>query len=764
MKGQVVVVDYNPKAGLIFWLRGEDGKKYKLRVYGFRPYFFVLENESFKGIPNDILKLVTGTETGYRSLYGERLRKIYVKEPTDVPKVRKFFSKHFEADIRFKRRAMIDLGIRSGIIFDPRNLEISYTDVKPVDFTLPPLKCYIDIEVLSGERFPSRPDYPIVLVTAYDTMLKEYITFAVDGSFGKERLEKDHTLVHIKSEQQLFLALQKYFERIMPDVVIGWNINFDIEYLRGRAKKLGLRFDISGANIFDLLKGYAKLTDRFSNRLKDVVVDEGLAKPEELVAEEWMASLWEEDRKRAIEYNKKDVEFIVKIDEKYGIVDFFWGLKNEVGLEDLKATLAHSVLVDTLVLRKAYDPDPAKRRVLPSGGMFAHEGKYKGAIVFKPRQGVYENVAIFDMSRYYPSIIIAFGLSPEKKNGILVEVTKELMELRNKYDALEEKMLELYGPESQQYKIAHQKKMNVKFLLNAVYGYTGFAEGRLYRRHIAETITGLAREGIQFLQQVVEKKLKRRVIYGDTDSIMIQVKSYEEIAKLEKMLNLILKIWCKKKGVEPLLKIKFERLAKRILFVAQKQGSGGAKKRYAAWIVKEGKEDVDYILVKGFDVIRRDSAKITRIAQQLCFELGLRGKKKELVEKINQIIRDVRAGKYSYEDLAIRKTLQKRLDAYKSNTEFVRGCRYAERYLGIKFYPGDLVKMLYVKRVVGKPTTDVICFLDETQLPAIELDIDKIIEKTIIMKIDRLFKVLGLPLPNSFANSRQKTIMEVLKK
>jgi len=764
LRGQIVVVDYNSKIGLIFWLRGEDGEKYRLIVSGFKPYFFIPSN-SFPRLPDEVIKLVTGIEPGYRSLYGEKVKKVYVRQPTDVPKVRKFFSMHYEADIRFRRRAMIDLGLRSGIEFSPNQLAISYVDVKPVDFEIEPLKCYIDIEVLSGDRFPSAPEYPIILVTVYDTKYKEYITFAVTGSLGKYRREKDHVVVHVKNEVQLYHALKRYFERVMPDVVAGWNIYFDIDYLRNRARKLGLSFEINGACIFDLLRGYAKLTDRFSNRLKDVVVDEGLAKPEEIIADEWRASLWTDNREEAIKYNKKDVEYIIKIDEKYDIIDFFWGLKNEVGLEDMNAALAHSVLVDTLILRKAFDRDPARRRVLPSGGMFAHEGKYKGAVVFKPRQGVYENVAIFDMSRYYPSIVIAFRISPERENGILVEVTKELLELRNKYDRAVEAALEKYGVEDSRYKTLYKKRTQVKYLLNAVYGYTGFSEGRLYRRQIAETVTRLAREGLLFLSHVAEKKLGRKIIYGDTDSVMIQVKSFGEISSLEKVLNRALEFWCKKKSVEPLLKIKFERLARRMLFVELKGGGGGAKKRYAAWIVKEGDKDVDYILVKGFDAIRRDSAKITRIAQQMCFELGLKGKRKELAQKIVKLIKDVREGKYSYEDIAIRKTLRKRLSEYKTNTEFVRGCKYAEKYLGVKFYPGDLVKMLYVKKLNGKPTTDVVCFLDEADLPEVILDIDKIIKKTIITKIDRLLKLFNISAPNTAMRQlKQQSILEVLNK
>jgi len=77
-----------------------------------------------------------------------------------------------------------------------------------------------------------------------------------------------------------------------------------------------------------------------------------------------------------------------------------------------------SIVIDTLLLRLA------KREgvVLPTS-VDRDENPIRGAIVLNPPSGRYENVAVLDMSRYYPSIIISFNVSPETK---LNRITDEI--------------------------------------------------------------------------------------------------------------------------------------------------------------------------------------------------------------------------------------------------------------------------------------------------------------------------------------------------
>ncbi|KUK98486.1 MAG: DNA polymerase, partial [Methanoculleus marisnigri] len=93
--------------------RDTSGRAVKIDVTGFRPYFYVpaglVEGRS---LPQEV-DLEPGTT--YRSIRGEPLRRLYTRRPSDVRNVRDMFSQHYEADIPFATRFMIDCGLSAGV-------------------------------------------------------------------------------------------------------------------------------------------------------------------------------------------------------------------------------------------------------------------------------------------------------------------------------------------------------------------------------------------------------------------------------------------------------------------------------------------------------------------------------------------------------------------------------------------------------------------------------------------------------------------------
>jgi len=79
---------------IILVLRDQNLQKRIVEVIDFRPYFY---------IPYEMGE--------FTSIFGEKLRKVYVKDPSEVPNERSKYSKHYEADIPYTRRFMIDLGM-----------------------------------------------------------------------------------------------------------------------------------------------------------------------------------------------------------------------------------------------------------------------------------------------------------------------------------------------------------------------------------------------------------------------------------------------------------------------------------------------------------------------------------------------------------------------------------------------------------------------------------------------------------------------------
>ncbi|GAI79298.1 unnamed protein product, partial [marine sediment metagenome] len=262
---------------------------------------------------------------------------------------------------RFVRREMIDTGLKSGFKA-PEGKLVHYQDLEPVDFSLPPLKCYWDIECYSRTRFPepSHPDQPINCITFWDTQNRHYYTLLLDDERGKTVLADDHTLFHYPDEKMLLRTAVKYLERLRPDVLAEWG-RLDKEYFPPRAKyHKQSTYVFRSFCTFDMIPAYKKLYQKGSNRLKDVAFDEGIINyvPDEVN----FADLWDNDRMALVMKNKHDVEWIVKLDELKGdLIGFFWNLKNAAGLEDLQETTFHGVLVDTRLLRKYHG-----RYMLPS--------------------------------------------------------------------------------------------------------------------------------------------------------------------------------------------------------------------------------------------------------------------------------------------------------------------------------------------------------------------------------------------------------------
>ncbi|MFW6435452.1 MAG: hypothetical protein ACOCY1_03635, partial [Halovenus sp.] len=92
-----------------------------VKVYEFRPYFYApTANLDFDDLQSR--NRITGWESGYESIRGEDLTKIFGQTPRDVGQIRDEFD-HYEADILFPNRLLIDKDIESGIRVPTRRAE-----------------------------------------------------------------------------------------------------------------------------------------------------------------------------------------------------------------------------------------------------------------------------------------------------------------------------------------------------------------------------------------------------------------------------------------------------------------------------------------------------------------------------------------------------------------------------------------------------------------------------------------------------------------
>ncbi len=752
--------------------RDSTGSAHRVDVVGFKPYFFIPSQESPKVIPPAELD-----PNEYFSIRHEPLVKVFVPKPTDIKDAREKFSKHFEADILYTLRFLIDAKIKSG--FSYTQSPCTPEDITPKELNFPARVCIVDIECSDENGFPDATKDPIFCVTAYDSFTKRYITFVVatlpidetpkeNGCFDPAR----HDVIIYTDEKSLLVDFAEYIKSTDPDILSGWNFtDFDAPYILTRMDKLGIprdslarlhsnntdRVEIKGRQLFDLLSGYKRmhLGEQPSYRL-DAIAAEELGKQKIRFAGK-VCDLWKGDPTNLIYYNFTDVELCVGIDAKDKTVEFHRYVAQYVGCS-LEKTTNSMPIIDTLVLREAREHG----FVLPSKvGVVNSQESFEGATVIAPLPGIHENVIVLDLKSLYPMAMMTLNASPETKdpNGELhapngVRFKKEpdglVRKIQEKFlrerDELK-KERNKYPFDSEEYKNLNMRQDVVKINMNSYYGVSGNQMFRLNDRDVGSAITSVGREILEHNRKIIEAE-GFKTAQADTDGLAIIIpKSVGRegtmiIAKeLEKLLNDSYPIFAKEvlNADVSYFSVKFEKLYARFF-------SGGKKKRYAGLLVWKEGVDAHKIDIVGFETKRSDSPKVTRDAMKTLIEMVLEGKEyEEIRTTISDVIRKYRAGKYSLDEIGIPGGIGKALEDYDIQDAQVRAAVYSNTYLGTNFGKGSKPKRLYIKNVTSKyPRTDVVCFEYPDQIPGeFVIDRDTMLEKTLQAPLTRILQPLG---------------------
>lgn len=773
-------VEYsNSPDGPVVHIFGRDtgGKAIHMEVTGFRPYFYApVDQVDGKALPAQVISVDEGS---YRSIRGETLRRIYTSRPTDVREVRDRF-RHFEADIPFATRFMIDTGLTGGA--EAPGVSIDYLDAKPAVVNAPARTCIMDIECEDFRGFPDPQRDAIICLTCWDSFDDDYVTFVFspEGQEGKLKNRQDagglangcftegkHRICSYPTETGMLNGFVDYIRERDPDIMTGWNfVEFDIPYVTARMEKLGLmptalarlpgqteRTALRGRAVFDLLQAYKKMhsTQKESYRLDAIAEDEVGERKVRYTGT--LTDLWKEKPELLVEYNFKDVELCVAINRKNNIVDFYREIARYVGCP-LDRTLNSSNVIDIFVLRKAFG-----KYVLPSKGFAAAE-EFEGATVFDPSKGVKENIVVLDLKSLYPMAMMTVNASPETKDpagelrapngirfkkepdGLTRSIIRDLLAERDEKKRTRDK----YPFGSPSYVVYDMQQNVLKVIMNTYYGVSGYTRFRLFDREIGAAITSVGRAIIEHTRNVIEGE-GYHVIYGDTDSCMIQLPPGDLAAtiatarSIEKRLNESYGEFAKRvlNADTHFFSIKFEKVYERFF-------QAGKKKRYAGQLVwKEGK-DVDEMDIVGFEIRRSDYPQITKIVQRDVMGMILRGESYDTIKKyLGDVIRKYRAGKYSLDEVGIPGGIGKSLGEYENDDAHIRGAKYANENLKTEFGKGSKPKRLYIKNVTAKyPKTDVLAFEYADQVPPeFVVDWEMMLEKTIKQPISRIIEALG---------------------
>ena len=469
------------------------------------------------------------------------------------------------------------------------------------------------------------------------------------------------------TEREMLEAFQKYLHKKDVDIITGWNIfGFDMEYIYKRAQINRCHYDfynlgklkdtdselvikklsssalgdnllkllpMSGRFIFDMFhevkKGYKLDSYKLDSVSKLYLGDQKI----DMAPKEMFARYKEGDPvklKEVAEYCIKDTLLPHRLMKK------LCTLLNLV--EMAKATW---VPVPFLVERgqqiKVFSQLTKKAREL--GFMVPTirygalpEEPYEGATVLEAQKGAYYTpITALDFEALYPSIMMAHNLCyssyvmDERKYGNVPGIEYEtfnigdrtykfaqgvpsllpaiLLELKQFRKQAKRDMAAATGFMKEVY---NGKQLAYKISMNSVYGFTGAGKGILPCVPIASTTTSKGRSMIEETKNYVEKNFPgAKVRYGDTDSVMVEFdvgdrKGEDAIAYSwevgERAAEECSALFKKPNNLE-LEKVYWP----YFLY---------SKKRYAAKLWTKGKDEkmhMDYIDVKGLQLVRRDN-------------------------------------------------------------------------------------------------------------------------------------------------------------
>ena len=369
--------------------RNDDKTTYCKHIKDFRPYFYVEDSNG-----------------EYKSILGKRLKKIVCNMPYDVKKKRDFYGKHYEGDILYTNRYLID---------HPEVIHKS--DIRIL---------YLDIEIrrtTNGYESWEVANNPILCVGCYDNFDKEYKQFVL-----RDYLDKEHP------EKEMMLDFIRYVRKNDPDMFIAWNGDgFDFPFILNRCIKLGINPNIlarqtkefrgechrrqnnwhitkiEGRVLFDLMYAYKKFVSgqgRESFSLDYISKYEEVGEKVKFKGD--LDTLYDNDINKFLEYNLIDVKLMVELDKKLGIVEFFDELRLLSGCK-FDDIFMNSKMGDSLCLRYAKQ----NGFVLPSVDQTNKSKTFIGGLVKDSTPGLHKNIVCMDMKSLYPSIMIGFNTSYE---------------------------------------------------------------------------------------------------------------------------------------------------------------------------------------------------------------------------------------------------------------------------------------------------------------------------------------------------------------
>ncbi|CAK8686705.1 DNA polymerase alpha catalytic subunit-like [Clavelina lepadiformis] len=584
--------------------------------------------------------------------------------------------------------------------------------------------------------------------------------------------KKGFNLEIFGTERSLLCFFLGKLLKVDPDVIIGHDIlNFDLDVLLhrlssckvphwsriGRLRKLNMPKLLGGGRFSDRsvtcgrivcdVKVFSKELIRCKSYDLTALTDHVLRKSRKELPTDQIKNMFttSDSLLWMIEHTFLDSSFILDITCELNALPLALQITNIAG-NVLSRTLmgGRSERNEFLLLHafheKGYIPPDKifkKKELTGHAGEAGQTGRtrkkaaYAGGLVLEPKRGFYDKyILLLDFNSLYPSIIQEYNICfttlqrhppsggdvdvesyipevPESglEMGVLPTEIRKLVQRRRQVKNL----MKEAGISKDQYTQYDIRQKALKLTANSMYGCLGFSNSRFYAKPLAALVTRQGREILLHTKELAQK-MGLEVIYGDTDSIMINTNSTD----MEHAFKLGNQVKSEVNKLYRLLEIDIDGVYKSLLLLK--------KKKYAALSVQR-LPDGGYTTsqeLKGLDIVRRDWCDLAKLAGNFAVNQILSDQSREdIVEKIHEnlqeIERKVKSNEYPLETFLIRKELTKDPHLYpgKDNLPHVKVALRINKSMAKRLKSGDVVSYIVCQDGSTAPATHRAYTIDE---------------------------------------------------
>jgi DNA polymerase elongation subunit (family B) len=360
----------------------------------------------------------------YKTLFGESVSPTEHYDPS-----------HFETDVDKETRVLIDLYSESDDT--PSYHNIGYFDIE----------CEI-AGALTPEVVLDAPT-KITSIALYDNTLKQYYCYILDEKQLLKSYETDNKIIiSCISEKILLQQFLDKWESMDLTIISGWNsAYFDVAYTYSRIAKVlgksqGERLSpirkvninpknpdypvkICGLNHLDYMLLFKKFVMKQEPSYALGVIGQKYVKLGKIEYYGSLDTLFKEDVNKFIEYNIRDVEILIALEDKLKFINLSIIISHlcHTNYENIyyATSLNDGAILTYLKRKNIVSPNkPTTSNPL----LKTIEEEYAGGYLKDPIPGLYEWVIDLDFTSLYPSIIRSLNIGIETLVGRIVNNDK----------------------------------------------------------------------------------------------------------------------------------------------------------------------------------------------------------------------------------------------------------------------------------------------------------------------------------------------------